>query len=275
MFDDMCRATHEPCSQINKDSFMLHVTMRTFVNDEITKYWGSNIQDNQQLTSNTKYFLKQLYKDEASIFLSSLFTNFQFDVGFFIMNSQEEKSKYKNILQERISVCPCCPMMAWWRNENNLSYLFEGNDDDDDIINPKDVNKCPDKRMTVKIFIDHINAKCYAGCHFHMTIRAYIHIFHDYRFELSDVENINLTTKNIRYNYSMTIFEIIRRDNLTFSSSTTNIFDYKISSINEEIYFLNITMFEQLQKTYKVLNKANSSSSQKGLRKKFYDCFWL
>ena len=120
--------------------------------------------------------------------------------------------------------------------------------------------------MTIDDFINHINVKCNQGCHFHMAIRAYISFIHDYNFDMNAETNCNLNNKP-HYHYSMSTFNIVRKDNLLYRFSTCNIFDYGIDSINKAFKLFNFSMFDSLSKTYNVMNKANSSQAKNGSRK--------
>ena len=264
MLSLLCSYAYEPLRQVSERSFLYYGSMHIFVIDEIKDYWKKHVLSSQTIPEVTKYLYKEYFDVEARILLSKLFTNFQFDVAFYTLNNENERDKYPNILSQRVCVCPCSKMMSFWQSSANLEQLFKPIDSQY-IINPRNFD-CPTHRITCDEFMVHLNQKCNDGCHYHMAIRAYISTVHGFDFNKTVSENLTLN-KTMLYNYSLSTFNILRKDNICYLFSMTNIFEFNNSHINNALKHFDIDYYLHLLKKYKVMNKATSNSSKKGLRK--------
>ena len=189
--NQMALFAREPLTLIHEKIMFIFGYMKSFVNDDISDYWKVHINTNNELAQSTKFLMLHSYQNEAHVLLWNLFFNFQFDVVFYTFNSKEEIVKYPDLKDHRTYMCPCSVLQDMWRMEHDLAFLFEENEE---IQNPRDFN-CPNERMTIDDFIDHINVKCIQGCHFHMAIRAYIACIHDHKFNLNSENNLNFNNK--------------------------------------------------------------------------------
>ena len=189
--NQMALFAREPLRNIHSKIMFAFGYMKSFVNDNIDEYWKTHIASSKDIAESTKFLMRYLYQNEAHVLLWNLFFNFQFDVVFYTFNSKEESNKYPDLKDLRTCMCPCSRLQGMRKLEHDLAFLFEENEE---IKNPKDFN-CPNERMTIDDFINHINVKCNQGYHFHMAIRAYISFIHDYNFDMNAETNCNLNNK--------------------------------------------------------------------------------
>ena len=125
MLNQMDLIAREPLRQMHSNILLYYGFMKSFVNDDISKYWNIPVKTSKDLAESTKFLLLHLYK-----------------------NSKEEISKYPDVRERRTRLCPCSVLQDMWRVDNNLAFLFEENKE---IMNPRDFN-CPNERMTIDNF---------------------------------------------------------------------------------------------------------------------------